>query len=206
MIWSALFRKIISLEVLKNGVYVLLQYFYSSVADNCTLVLVISTMFGRLRATFPRKGKPSTDTIRAFKINKSNIWAYGAFMLIFIPGIVLRGIFTYETPDVIYAPVIKSLKYSTEAWVVKWRMLDMVKPFGKPFKIWRFSRHFSKFSKYWLIFSKILIDFFLIFDVFKILIFLFFNFRNFHYFSILEIFIIFQFSKSSTYYFFNFPN
>ena len=72
-------------------------------------------MFGRLRATFPRKGKSSTDTIRAFKTNKSNIWAYGYFMLFFIPGIVLRGIFTYETPDVIYAPVIKSWKYSTEA-------------------------------------------------------------------------------------------
>jgi len=36
-------------------------------------------------------------------------------MFIFIPGIVLRGLFTYETPDVIYAPVIKSWKYSTEA-------------------------------------------------------------------------------------------
>ena len=73
-------------------------------------------MFGRLKATIPEMSdkKSSTDTIRPFKTNKTNILSYGAFFLIFVSGMALRWRFTSVTPDVVYAPVIKSKKYSTE--------------------------------------------------------------------------------------------
>lgn len=89
-----------------------------TVHDVIIPLLVTLTMLGRLKATFPHLAKPQSDTLNAFRLGRNNIMAYLEFMIIFIPGFVMRMVFVHGTPDEIYAPLITSKKFSTEPDVI----------------------------------------------------------------------------------------
>ena len=80
--------------------------------DWIILALLISTTLGKLRATFPWMALKSTDTMSAFRPSSNNLFAAFYLLIFYGVGFILRVIFVFRTPNVIWAPLLEDKKFS----------------------------------------------------------------------------------------------
>ena len=83
--------------------------------DLIIFILLILTIFGRLRATFPFLSSSSSDTLSAFRPSSSNLVSALFTIIFYGVGFGLRIYFVTSTPDFVFAPLITDDKFSTES-------------------------------------------------------------------------------------------
>ena len=82
--------------------------------DSATIGAILVMIFGRIKAYQPHLSRETSDIAKPFK-SSTHIQNWFTMLLVYVISMVLRGSYTLMTPDVVYAPVIESTKFSSES-------------------------------------------------------------------------------------------